>query len=131
MSPFDYVNDILSGGKDIIKNSENPELAEKLYVPFIVNKALSNHLDCVLYANEMNGLAFLDHRLQHAYFLNSIRKMKRKHAWYKKSVNDDLELVQSYFQCNPTKAKQLLTLLSADQIQMIRAKTMHGGVKGK
>ena len=45
MKPFDYVNDINYGKKNIIKNSDNPELAEKLYPSYLVNKALSQFPD--------------------------------------------------------------------------------------
>lgn len=127
-SPFDYVNDIFSGKKDLIKNDENPELAEKLYEPFITNKALSNHIDCVLYANEMNMHSHLSKKLQYDYLLNSVRAMKRKHAWNKKVKDEDLELIQSYYKCNTTKAKHYLAILTPVQIKAIKAKTMHGGV---
>ena len=40
MKPFDYVNDINYGKKNIIENSDNPPLAEKLYPPYLVNLSL-------------------------------------------------------------------------------------------
>ena len=50
MSPFDYVKEILQGKKQLITD----ELTEKEYVPFIVNRSLSYHQDCVFFANEVN-----------------------------------------------------------------------------
>ena len=58
--PFDYVNEILYGKKKLIVD----ELTEKSYAPFLVNRSLSYHKDCVLYANEMNRLYHLDNKLQ-------------------------------------------------------------------
>ena len=41
MKPFDYVNSINFTKKNLMKNTANDELAEKDYVPFIVNQGLS------------------------------------------------------------------------------------------
>ena len=46
-NPFDYVNSVSSSKKDMMRDTENDELAEKDYNPFIVNRALSYHQDCV------------------------------------------------------------------------------------
>ena len=32
----------------------------KSYSPYIINRCLSGHLDCVLFSNEMNKYSFLD-----------------------------------------------------------------------
>ena len=37
---------------------------EKKYPPFIINKCLSMHYDCIAQANEMNGFHFLPKKLQ-------------------------------------------------------------------
>ena len=50
VKPFDYVNDINYGKKNIMVD----DIAEKNYNAFIVNRALSYFNDTVLYANEMN-----------------------------------------------------------------------------
>ena len=54
MKPFDYINDINYGKKNVIENSDNPELAEKLYVPYVTNKTLSYFIDCIGLVNEVN-----------------------------------------------------------------------------
>ena len=51
MTPFDYLNAINLTKKNIF--AEDP-LADKEYVPYIVNRGLSYFPDTVLYANEMN-----------------------------------------------------------------------------
>ena len=50
---------------------------EKKYPPFIINKCLSMHYDCIAQANEMNGYHFLDKKVQFHFLINSIRKKKR------------------------------------------------------
>ena len=101
----------------------------KDYKAFMVNRALSYHMDCVLYANEMNLRPGLDSDMQYSYLLNTIRSVKRKYQpWQKSEVLKDLECVKIYFGYSNEKAKDALRILTQDQIAEIRAKTNIGGV---
>ena len=123
MSPFDYVNLILQ------KKKEDEELDYKEYAPFIVNRALSYHIDCVLYANEMNLRPTIDKEMQYQYLLNTIRPMKRKYQpWQKSEIDKDMECVKQYFGYSNEKAKEALRILNDEQIAEIKAKTNKGGV---
>ena len=96
---------------------------------FLVNRALSYHMDCVLYANQMNMNPHLDGKLQYQYYINTIRSMKRKfQPWQKVDKNSDLNAVKEYFGFNNEKAKQALRILNNDQITLIKEKTNKGGV---
>ena len=102
----------------------------KEYSPFMVNRALSYHMDCVLYANEMNKHHSIDKDIQYQYLLNSIRPVKRKfQPWQKSSTDKDLECIKEYFGYSNQKAKEALILLSAEQIAEIKIRTDKGGVK--
>jgi hypothetical protein len=123
MSPFDYVNLILQ------KKKEDEELDYKEYAPFIVNRALSYHIDCVLYANEMNLRPNIDKEMQYQYLLNTIRPMKRKYQpWQKSEIDKDIECVKQYFGYSNEKAKEALRILTDEQVAEIKAKTNKGGV---
>jgi len=102
----------------------------KEYSPFMVNRALSYHMDCVLYANEVNKHHSIDKDMQYQYLLNSIRPVKRKfQPWQKSSTDKDLEHIKEYFGYSNQKAKEALLLLSAEQIAEIKIRTDKGGVK--
>ena len=118
-TPFDFVKD-LSFNKKNIYNEET----EKEYIPFIINRAFSYHIDTVIYANEMNMAVSLDKKLQHDYFINIIRKSKRFANWYKKNkdVEDKITLVMEYYGYNHNRAKEVLSILSDDQINVIQEK---------
>ncbi len=88
MSPFDFVNQINYGKKNLI--DENPEL-ERQYKQFIINRALSFNHDTVLYANEMNVKNHVDSKLQFDFFLNTIRPKKRYGKWLKRENNGILD----------------------------------------
>lgn len=130
MTPFDFVNAINSSKKpDIIEMDEDPIGAEKQYVPFVVNKALSYFPDTIMYANAMNVNNHLDHKLQFHYLLNSTRPAKRMAKWVKKQDNDDLELIKNYYGYSTEKAKQALSLLSSSQISTLKEQLKEGGIE--
>ena len=122
MSPFDYVDLVLH------KKKQDSDLDFADYAPFIVNRALSYHLDCVLYAQEMNFYPSLDKDMQYQYLLNSIRPMKRKFIpWQKANKDKDIECVKEYFGYSNQKAKEALRILTDEQIAEIKIKTDKGG----
>jgi hypothetical protein len=101
----------------------------KDYSPFMVNRALSYHNDCIFYCNEMNIHHGLDKELQFQYYLNIIRSMKREFKpWQKAESNKDLECIKEYFGYSNEKAKQALRVLTDEQITLIKERTNKGGV---
>lgn len=127
MNPFDYVNAINMSKKDIIRGSENPELAEKSYVPFMTNKSLSYFVDTIMYANEMNRSSHIDNVLQNDYYLNSVRVSKRFSKWSKKLENGDIEAIQEYYKVSFAKAVEIINVLKPEQISLIKEKNIKGG----
>jgi hypothetical protein len=125
-SPFDYVNDILQGKKNLIVDAQT----EKAYEPYLVNKTLSYHKDCIMYANEMNRRHQIDKKLQNDYLLNTIRSRKRPfNKWAKVVKSEDLACVKTYFGYSDNKARDALRLLSDEQIQQLKEKTDTGGLR--
>ena len=124
-NPFDYATSILQTKKQLIVD----DLTEKEYNPFLVNRALSQHKDCVLFANEMNRRHFIDKKIQFDFLLNTVRSMKRPIAkWAKTEKNDDLECVKLAYGLSNSKAREALRLLSKEQIQKIKEETFTGGL---
>ena len=130
MNLFDYVNAINLTKKNIIEESDNPELAEKFYSPFFINKALSQYCDTVKIANEMNQYPFIDKKLQFDFLLNIVRPKKRFTKWAKKEDNEDIELVMLYYGYSYDKARQVLPLLNHEQLTTIKKKRFEGGING-
>jgi hypothetical protein len=124
-NPFDYVNEILQGKKQLIVD----DLTEKGYEPFLVNRALSQHKDCVLFANEMNQRHHLDKKMQNDFLLNTIRSVKRPFAkWAKSEKNDDIACVKLVYGLSDSKARDALRLLTKEQIQQLKKETFTGGL---
>lgn len=110
-------------------NFSKEDLSEyiKEYPPYIINKCLSGHLDCVLFANEMNRYHFLDKDMQYNFYINILRKRKRFSPWVRKEKVSDLEFVKSYYGYNNEKASQALKILSKEQLDYIKQKLDTGG----
>jgi hypothetical protein len=123
--PFDYVNQILQGKKQLIID----EVTEKGYEPFLTNRALSQHKDCVLFANEMNQRHHLDKKMQNDFLLNTVRSVKRPFAkWAKSEKNNDIECIKLVYGLSDSKALDVLRLLTKEQLQQLKEETFTGGL---
>jgi len=125
MNPFEYLNSINYTKKDIMVD----DIAEKQYVPFMVNRGLSYFQDTVLMANEMNQHAHLDNRLQFDFLINIVRKRKRFSKWNKPEVATDLDVIKEYYGYSNEKARMVHNLLTDNQITELRKKVFKGGRK--
>jgi hypothetical protein len=125
----DLFKEILPSILQTKKTVFQDEYDYKEYKAFVINRALSYHMDCVLYVNEMNKNPSIDSDMQYSYLLNTIRPMKRKfQPWQKSSVDQDIECVKQYFGYSNEKAKDALRILSNEQVAEIKTKTTKGGV---
>jgi len=122
----DWLNSINQNKKNIME--EDPS-SIKEYAPYIINRCLSGHIDCLMYANEMNKFSSLDKKLQYDFFINIIRKKKRFSPWLKQEKIKDLEIVKSYYGYSNEKAKQALKILTKEQLDFIKSKLETGGTK--
>lgn len=122
----DWLNSINFTKENLL--TDDPTLSKE-YPPFIINRCLSGHLDCILFANEMNKYHFLDKDMQYNFYINIVRKRKRFSPWLKKEKVSDLEYVKRYYQYNNEKASQALKILSNEQIEFIKQRLETGGTK--
>ena len=125
MTPFEFLNAINYTKKDLMVDPEN----EKHYNSFVINRSLSYFPDTVAIANEMNKYHHLDSRLQFSFLINIIRKRKRFSKWIKPEIEDDVEVVKKYYGYSNEKSRQILPLLTSQQIDIIRKKVSKGGRK--
>ena len=122
----DWLNSINVTKKNLI--DEDPSI-EKDYPSYIVNRCLSGHVDAIMFANEMNKHPNLAKKLQYDFFLNSLRKRKRYSPWLRKEQLENLDLVKSYYGYSSEKAKQVLNILTREQLSFIRDRLDTGGKK--
>ncbi len=111
--------------KKVVIAAEN----ERDYVPFVVNRSISFHLDMLMAANQMNMLPMADNLLQYQYLLNTVRAYKRPfQKWQKRETVENLDAVKEYYNYSNEKAKDALSILSNAQIEQIKKNLNKGGL---
>ena len=122
----DWLNSINFNKHNLIEEDSS---VIKDYPPYIVNRCLSGHLDCIMFANEMNKYSFLDKDMQYTFYLNTLRKKKRFSPWLRKDKVTDLQSVKQYYGYSNEKASQALKILSKQQLDYIKQRLETGGSK--
>ena len=122
----DWLNSINFNKNNLIE--EDPSTI-KDYPPYIINRCLSGHLDCIMFTNEMNKYSSLDKDMQYIFYLNTLRKKKRFSPWLRKDKVTDLQCVKQYYGYSNEKASQALKILSPQQLDYIKQRLDTGGMK--
>lgn len=103
------------------------EQDERQYPHFMVNRALSYHIDTVLIANAVNMLPHADNRLKYDFLLNIVRPYRRPfQKWEKRVEPVDLAVVKEYYGYSDAKALEVLSILSDEQINHLKEKLYKG-----
>jgi hypothetical protein len=122
-NPFDFVKSVSSDKKDIMYDN----IEEKLYAPFLTNKALSYHQDSVFFSNEMNIRSGTENRLQYLFFLNTLRKRQRFSKWQKPYVSKKLDVIKEYYEISTKQAKDYMSILSDSDVRTMKKRMKTGG----
>jgi hypothetical protein len=122
----DWLNSINFTKDNLMKEDET---SKKDYAPYIINKCLSAHIECILFANEMNMNHSLDKDMQYSFYLNTLRKRKRFSPWIRKDKVQNLEYVKLYYGYSNDKAIQALKILNKTQLNFIKQRLETGGTK--
>ena len=125
-NPFDYVNSINTN--KTMFGTDNDDLVERGYTPFLVNRAFSQFMDTAHTANEMNVNSHLDKKLQYDFLINITRPRKRMKKWAKASEVEHLDVIKEYYGYNDGKAKEVMSVLSSDQLSVLKERIKKGGL---
>jgi len=129
MKLSEYLNAINYTKESLLDTDD--ESVEKEYTPFVVNRCLSYFIDTVLYVNEMNQRAHSPKKMQFDYLLHSIRKNKRYSKWLKRESEENLELVKQFYGYSDRRARDVIDMLSEDDLNWIRNKLETGGARNR
>ena len=110
----DWLNSINFTKEDLSEETSD-------YPPYIVNRCLSGHLDCVMYANEMNKYHKIDNKLQYDFFKNSVRPRKRYAKWQKaEKLHKDIDIIKTAYNYSREKAEAAYNILTKEQLKELR-----------
>ena len=99
----------------------------KSYTLFVVNKCMSYFPDTVIQSNNMNINSHICKEMHYDYLLYSIRKRSRFSSWLKREDPVDLEAVKKYFGYSDRKAREIMDILSDEDIKNIKDEIYEGG----
>jgi len=129
-----YENSINSGKEPL--SLENQEFK---YEKWRTNTSLTNHLDTIMDANQMNLNYHLSDQMHYHYLFYSVRKKKRfgsKKSERDKQLEreqkeeaDKIALISEYYKYNTVNAKAALKVLTESQLEIIKRRLERGGVK--
>jgi hypothetical protein len=106
----------------------NPE-NEKIYAgqAYVINKTLSLEPHTLVYSNIINTYYNLDPRLQYDFYFYGIKRKRIFNPWPKKdAASNNLEIIKEYYNYNDRKAKEVMKILSNDQIKELKRKLYKG-----
>lgn len=115
-SPFDWVRAIGEEKRNLYAEGRVD------YNPFLVNRAFSQHVDTILYAQDMNSTPWLDRDAQHTYLQALVRPKRRRSSWPKATPPDPaVEVAAEVFECSLERARKILRALSTEDVASLRA----------
>jgi len=122
---------------------ENSIMSNKIYIDvdqpqefpyskhrFVVARSLSNYIDTLSVADDINMMSNIDDKLHYDYMYYSVRKGKR---FFKKDKSSQKKttnfiLIQKHYKYNDQRTKEALKLLTDEQIDIIRKQEEKGGL---
>lgn len=125
-SLFEWLERINSG-KAIELNPDDPY---KDYPTFQILQGLSQNMDTVLLANEMNKRPDLSKEMQFGFLDKVVLKKKRFGKWAKvdaEANTEDVDIVSEFYQVNRERAKEYLKLIRSDELDFMRKRISKGG----
>jgi hypothetical protein len=104
-----------------------------LYNAWVINIALSNNLDTIIFSEVMNGMWDLEPYMQYVYLYHSIPKRQRRAPWNKrdKSLDEKINLVKEYYGYSTLKAREVIPLVDKLDLWADMEDTLNKGGKGK
>ena len=128
ISPFSFVLAITETKENLFDNEE----VGKQYNSFLVLRALSYHVDCVHYANEMNQNHELPNDMQFEFLKLNIPPKKRYSKWEKRpEILEDLNIIRERYECSMRKAGEFYSIFTEPELEVLRKMYNKGGIQNE
>lgn len=121
---FDWLGDLNQNKKYLFDDQTHVD-----FVPFIINRGMSQNVETVMIANEMNKHCLCTKEMVHDFYFYILTKKKRFGKWAKQSTDNkvELDLLMNHYNINRNRAIEYLSLLSSDEIESIKLLYETGG----
>lgn len=125
----DYLNAINNTKVGML--DENEQYTKQSYPAFVVTRCMSYFPDTLFAANEMNIRPHIDPKLHFDFLRFAVRPRKRFSKWVKREQDDRVADLITYYGFSTKKARECLTVLSAESVKEIQKLVSVGGKLGK
>lgn len=114
ITPFTYLGYINSGTKgDIVVD-------DKIYNQYLINRALSLHIDTIAIVNEINKYGSISNQMHFDFLRNMVTPRKRFAKWPKPKEHGDASVISTYYGISVKKAYDYIGLLSDEDIAQMK-----------
>lgn len=101
------------------------------YKPWTINRAMSNRLDTLFFAEIMNESPHLSPQMQHDFYFYGLSKMDRYGEWQKSlAINSHVEMIIKKYQVNQAVAESYYKLMDSDALKQLEESMVTGGRNG-
>jgi Bacteriophage clamp loader A subunit len=131
MQLSDFLRAINQTKQDVIRESDSPDAAAKVYSQFVIARSLSYFPETVHLVNEINRYN-VDNLQHYDFMMNLIPKGKRFAKWVKPEKSDIIKKLVDLQKISYDKAKEIARILTDDQLAELTKEPDYGGqLKGK
>ena len=125
----DFLTAINYSKEALLDGENNP--SEKEYVPYIINHSLSYFPDTIMQSNQMNVIPGIAKKMHFDYLRHSVRQRKRFSKWLKDDhgMLELMELLKEVYGYSYKRSKEVLELLSEDDINKLKEQVYRGGTQ--
>ncbi len=109
------------------KNFDYTGCNDVTFVPFVTNRLLALHPECIGPAYEMSLRPDLDKTMQYQYLLHTIPKARRYGKLPKRDKTKYVELVMNHYTVSFKKALEILSILTESELVEIQEQYNTGG----
>lgn len=124
INPFDYVNAINYTKQDLFAQEKPSEVQ---YPRYIIDLAMSQYPDTVLFANEANAMQNVPSHAHFKFYLHLVDKKRRYAKWGKIEHDNKLDVIMRHYKYSREKALAVVDLFTDEQIQSLEQKQQYGG----
>lgn len=129
----DYLSSINYTKKDVMRESAIPDIAEAKYPAFIIRRLLSYQPDALFEVSALNIFHGLSNKMQYDFLRCSLTKRKRFSKFEKeeKETQANIKLISDYYNLSYGKARDVLNVLTDEDVLEIKDKMDKGGRRSK
>jgi len=101
------------------------------YKPWTINRAMSNRIDTLFFAELMSEFSHLPPQLQHDFYFYGLSKMDRYGEWQKSlAINSHVEMIMNRYQVNQAVAERYYKVMDANAVKQLEESMVTGGRNG-